>query len=430
MCLSCRCPSILCTFCAPEQKAREYHNMASEAQSPSVAAAAETASDLNHLLRPLHWTAVMPHPRGSATSLICYRLYTVGVLALNLSFFVSTVIVLYSEGTADLDVFTLTLSVADTNGTWLFRMAHTFVCERAFHKLSHQVGDDFAEFLTWDDIPMLRAQCRVMRRFTLTYIWFGIIACAYYLVSPVSAEGLPFILALPIDAMQPVGFAVTWLYCTVVTLHAVVMTMVLDSFNVSLISQLRVQLTLLNKKIVSLAREMSERTENSSETTDHAELHYRLEKCILHHQAIIKNADLLESSLAGMLLAQSMSIGASTCFQMFQLATRTNGMQQTGKSGSYLIAMLAELFVYCYFGDDLINESENVALAAYDAVTSLQECPLSIKRSLLLLMHRAQRPLRITAGGFFPLSRESFVSVVNVSYSFFAILRNFKNEGE
>nr|ALD51468.1 odorant receptor 20 [Locusta migratoria] len=388
--------------------------------------AAAASSDLGYLLTLLHWTAVLRHPRFIGTSPFWFRVYTLTLLTIDASFVFSVFIVLFREGTEDLDVFTLTLSVADTNGTWLFRLAHTVACEAAFHKLSQQVGHDFAEFLTWEDIPVMRAKSRRVRRFTLGVVWFGVSACSYFLVSPVSPEGLPFILALPFDATTPLGFAVSWLFCTITCMHAVVMTMALDSFNVSLISQLRVQLMLLNSKLVTLAKEESENSKLSSKTTDYRELHYRLVECIRHHQAIIKNADLLESSLGAMLLGQSISIGASACFQMFQCVTSGNGLQQTGKYGCYLALMLAELFVYCYFGDDLITESENLALAAYDAATRLQGCPLSIQRLLLLLMQRAQRPLRITAGGFFSLSRESFVSVVNVSYSFSAILRNFK----
>ncbi|XP_047001591.1 odorant receptor Or2-like [Schistocerca americana] len=129
-----------------------------------------------------------------------------------------------------------------------------------------------------------------------------------------------------------------------------------------------------------------------------------------------------------MLLGQSLSVGVCFCFQLFQTAKRSNGVQEVGKSSSYLVFELSVLFVYCWYGDDLISESEKVAFSAYDAVTSLQECPTSTKRSLLLLMLRAQRPLRITAGGFFSLSRESFISVLNVSYSFFTVLRNFRDE--
>ncbi|XP_047001503.1 putative odorant receptor 92a [Schistocerca americana] len=129
-----------------------------------------------------------------------------------------------------------------------------------------------------------------------------------------------------------------------------------------------------------------------------------------------------------MLLGQSLSIGTSFCMQLFQAAKRAKGVQELSKTCSYLLTAFSMLFVYCWFGDDLISESEKLALSAYDAATSLQECPTSTKRSLMLLMLRAQRPLRITAGGFFALSRESFVAVLNASYSFFAILRNFKDD--
>ncbi|XP_049790217.1 uncharacterized protein LOC126195636 [Schistocerca nitens] len=329
---------------------------AAAAAESSVTAAAAAASDMNHLLRPLHWTAVLRHPHAASRSPLLFRLCTAVMISFALCFICSESAALFQLGTEDVDVFILLISTVDTATIWIFRMVHTAVFERDFHKLALQVGDDFAEFLTWDDIPVIRSKCRLVRRFTLTFVWFGLSACSYFLVSPVSAEGLPFILALPYDASTPLGFAVSWLFCTVVCLHAVVMTMALDSFNVSLIAQLRIQLTLLSSKIVILAKEMSDRPVHSSESPSYHELHYRLKKCILHHQAIIKNSDLLERRLGAMLLAQSISIGAAACFQMFQIATSADGMQQVGKFGCYLSTMLAELFIYCWFGDDLITE--------------------------------------------------------------------------
>nr|QJX74294.1 odorant receptor 14 [Ceracris kiangsu] len=404
--------------------------MARSAAPRSVTSAAEGASDLNHLLRPLHWTATLRHPRSAATSPLIFRLCKIVITCIIFSFFCSEATVLYRVGTGDLDIFTITIGVADTNFIWCCRMLHISVCERAFHKLSLQVGQDFAEFLTCEDIPVLRAQSLVVRRFTQMYVWWGVGCVVYYLFSPASDAGLPVILALPYDMNQPLTYAVTWLYVAIATFHVQVMTMVFDSFNVSIMAQLRTQLTLLSNKVVVLAKEISEKPVHSAETTAYRELHCRLEKCVRHHQAIIKNSDLLEKTIGPMLLAQCLAIGTCACFQMFQVATNTNGLQETGKYGAHLVVMLAELFEYCWFGEGLITESENLALAAYDAVTSLEDCPISIKRSLLLMLQRAQRPLCITAGGFFPLTRESFVSVVNVSYSFFAILRNFKNEEE
>ncbi|XP_049835064.1 odorant receptor Or2-like [Schistocerca gregaria] len=399
------------------------------APAPSAAAAAAAACDLDHLLRPLHWGAILRHPRSAATSPLLFRLRTLTVATFAVSFFCSEIVVISRQGTAELDVFILMLSVTDTIANWLFRVALTTLSERHFHKLALQVSQDFAEFATWDDVPLLRSQSRTVRRFTLGYICFGFCTCGYFLSLPCSDEGLPYILALPFDATQPVGFAFAFLYCTIVGAHTVVMSITLNAFSISLIAQLRMQLTLLNRKIANLAKAVPKKLKHSSDTSVGHDLPYRLKKCILHHQAIIKNVDLLQRCLGVMLLGQSVSIGSAACFQMYQIATRAEyGLLQMAKFGCYLIILLAELFIYCWFGDDLITESENVALMAYDAVTSLQESPLSVKKSLLLLMHRAQRPMCVTARGFFPFSRKSFVSVLRVSYSFFAILRNFQKE--
>nr|QAB43920.1 olfactory receptor OR41 [Oedaleus asiaticus] len=212
--------------------------------------------------------------------------------------------------------------------------------------------------------------------------------------------------------------------------------MAADSFNVTVILQLHNQLDLLGRNLRSLNDSISDMKSTSTETLpkhmQHSDgsrdIHSRLRMSVLHHQAIIRNVQLLEECLGGMLLGQSLSIGTSFCLQLFQAATRAKRVQELGKTCSYLVTAFSMLFIYCWFGDDLISESEKLAFSAYDAVTSLQACPAAIRRSLLLLMARAQRPLHLTAGGFFSLSRESFVAVLNASYSFFAILRNFKEE--
>ncbi|XP_049835065.1 odorant receptor Or2-like [Schistocerca gregaria] len=398
------------------------------APASSAAAAAVAASSLEHLLRPLHWGAVLRHPRVAEASPILFRLRTLIIASITTSFVFSELLVLYHQGTEDLDLFILILGIADTIAMWVFRMAHITLHESDFHKLALQVSQDFADFVTWEDVPVMRRRCRTVRRISLTYMCFGLSNCAYFLSLPSSPDGLPYVLALPFDATKPASHTVAWLYCMIVTVHTVIMTIAINSFNISVITQLCIQLTQLNKKIVSLNKDMPEEPGQSGKKPARRDLYCRLKQCILHHQAIIKNVDLLQSCLGVLLLGQSLSVGTAACFEMFQIATSADGLQQIGKFGTHLFTILAELFIYCWFGDELITESENVALAAYDAATSLQDSPVSIKRSLVLLMQRAQRPLCITAGGFFPLSRESFVAVLNVSYSFVAILRNFKNE--
>nr|ALD51471.1 odorant receptor 27 [Locusta migratoria] len=397
----------------------------------AAAAPESSGGDVEYLLRLLHWSGTLRHPRAGRGASLAFYARNAAVATAVLLFVLSQAAVILGEGPADLDRFTRALCFFNTSLTWLLRLAHVALREKQFHAIALQVGSDFGEFLTPRDAETLGRRGRALRRFVLAYLCFGVAAGAGWDVFPVvrhgvCGDGLPFHMALPYRVDRPLPFAATWFYCFCMTMHVAVVTMVFDSFNVSLMAQLRQQLSVLSGNIRSLADEQRRTASSGVDSPEHTErVRYRIRTIVRHHQAIIRNVESLEKCLGDMLLGQSLSIGASICFQLFQSA---ESLAEAGKFGCYLSVMLAQLFVYCWFGDDLITESEKVSAAVYSVVPSLQGCPTSVKRSLLLVMRRAQRPLRLTAGGFFDLSRESFVQVLNVSYSFFAILRNFKEE--
>ncbi|XP_049828953.1 uncharacterized protein LOC126267695 [Schistocerca gregaria] len=93
---------------------------------------------------------------------------------------------------------------------------------------------------------------------------------------------------------------------------------------------------------------------------------------------------------------------------------------------AYMSVMVTELGVYCWFGNELITESEAVAESA--CYCAHRARPTALRRGLLLVAVRAARPLTISAGPLYVFCREAFVSIANASYSFCAILRNFKDE--
>ncbi|XP_049835055.1 odorant receptor Or2-like [Schistocerca gregaria] len=409
--------------------------------SAATAAAAAEASDLDYLLRMLHWTGSMRHPRAGTWANRAFRPLNAAVVAVISLLVCSLGLAMWRAGAADLDSFTLLLSHCNSFTMWVVRLGIIAAHERDFHYLARQVERDFVEFLTAEDVPLLRDHGHRLRRVLKAYLCFGAAGSMWWLVFPVmcfgfTVEGVPFEMVLPYDVTRPLVFIVNWIFCAIATLHTAIMTMASDSFSVSLIVQLRLQLRILSRNLVNVAKgdeEIKEKKfiENSflTETWSHtSQLQDRIRQNIRHHQTIIRNAKLLEKCLAATLLAQSVSIGVAVCIQLYQIAMRAQQLVDAGKFGCYLFIMLAQLFVFCWFGDDLITESQEVSVAAYHSVTSLEGCPISTKRSLLLLMLRAQRPLHVTAAGFFPLSRESFVAILNMSYSFCAILRNFKEE--
>ncbi|XP_047116015.1 uncharacterized protein LOC124795977 [Schistocerca piceifrons] len=76
---------------------------------------------------------------------------------------------------------------------------------------------------------------------------------------------------------------------------------------------------------------------------------------------------------------------------------------------AYMSVMVTELGVYCWFGNELITESEAVAESACYCAHGAR--PVALRRGLLLVAVRAGRPLSISAGPLYVFCREAFVSV-------------------
>lgn len=77
---------------------------------------------------------------------------------------------------------------------------------------------------------------------------------------------------------------------------------------------------------------------------------------------------------------------------------------------SYFILMLFQLLIYCWHGNEILLESMNVAKAIFNSNWIVTED--EIKKYLMLMMLRAQRPIRMTAGKFAFLSLETYMTVI------------------
>lgn len=83
---------------------------------------------------------------------------------------------------------------------------------------------------------------------------------------------------------------------------------------------------------------------------------------------------------------------------------------------AYLVVIITQVSMYCWWGNVMILESMGVADAAMDIYKS--EEATYVTKTLILIILRSQRPLYVTAGKFVPLSLNSLVGVSN--YTFFS----------
>lgn len=78
-------------------------------------------------------------------------------------------------------------------------------------------------------------------------------------------------------------------------------------------------------------------------------------------------------------------------------------------SSLFLGAMLFQLTIYCYNGNEVQIQSQEISKVAYtcDWVDANDD----VKKSLILMMVRAQRPIRMSAGKFAYLTLETLMNV-------------------
>ncbi|XP_068622837.1 odorant receptor 46a-like [Battus philenor] len=152
-----------------------------------------------------------------------------------------------------------------------------------------------------------------------------------------------------------------------------------------------------------------------------------LKKCIKHHNAILRYVTMIENAFSLASALQFMLSVMVLCLvgvHFFSIENPSSHCMQIMWMAVYLKCMLTEVFILCWFGNELILKSLELRNAAFDSpwVDEDRETKLYI----IIFMERCKRPLIVTAGKIFSLSLSTYTNLINWSYKVFAVMRNAK----
>ncbi|XP_063383326.1 odorant receptor 46a-like [Cydia fagiglandana] len=165
---------------------------------------------------------------------------------------------------------------------------------------------------------------------------------------------------------------------------------------------------------------------NDQESTQHCQRAV-FKDIIKHHNSIIKYVSLIESafSLASALqLMLSVMVLCLVGIQFLSIEEPSSHPIQIAWMAIYLTCMLIEVFIICWFGDELIWKSWELHQAAFDSPWPSTDSKTAM--FIVIFMERCKRPLRVTAGKIFTLSLDTYTNLINWSYKAFAVMRNVK----
>nr|XP_012219879.1 PREDICTED: odorant receptor 22c-like [Linepithema humile] len=133
---------------------------------------------------------------------------------------------------------------------------------------------------------------------------------------------------------------------------------------------------------------------------------------IERHNKVILFAENIEnfvSSIALMQVVSNTSVISCLGFIVVISLSNEDGAFMLLKVISPYIALLMEIFLFCFAGEYLSHKSKTIADAAYDSLW--YNMPLNRSKIIAFIIMRSQTRLTITAGKIISLSLESFASI-------------------
>ncbi|XP_078034003.1 odorant receptor 82a isoform X2 [Augochlora pura] len=149
-------------------------------------------------------------------------------------------------------------------------------------------------------------------------------------------------------------------------------------------------------------------------------------KCVQHHQRIINVVNEVNNLLAPIIFVQILTSGVEICLSGF--AVLDNGTStDLLKFISYLTSMGIQLVLWCWPGEILIQESQQVAHVIYLNLP-WYNLPPNYRRQLCFIIVRAQQQCSINALTFQAISIHTLTSVFNTAASYFTLMRQMQQK--
>ncbi|XP_049858722.1 putative odorant receptor 85e [Schistocerca gregaria] len=171
-----------------------------------------------------------------------------------------------------------------------------------------------------------------------------------------------------------------------------------------------------------------ERTESSAIITDDAngigtEMYRVLVKSIKHHQAIIRCVEELESVMSQSVFVLLFLNMMNICVHIFVTSVLLQKDVERTTMSKMLCTLpiyMYETGLYCIFGQTIIDQGEQLTASAFSG--DWPEGDARMRKALLVLMLRSSKPLKLTVGKLYVLSRHTFLQILNGSYTLFNML--------
>ncbi|XP_039309029.1 odorant receptor 46a [Solenopsis invicta] len=148
-----------------------------------------------------------------------------------------------------------------------------------------------------------------------------------------------------------------------------------------------------------------------------------LHDCVRHHNRIYECAYMVNGKFAKIIAIQFAVSMLVVCANLYKLASISLAMIDGGLLTLilYTCCMLSQIFLYCWFGNELKLKSIGLANSIYNMKWA--DLENKNKKDLLLIMRRSMVPIEFSSAVIITLNLDSFGSLLKASYSAYNVLK-------
>ncbi|KAF3054259.1 Odorant receptor 047 [Nylanderia fulva] len=141
-----------------------------------------------------------------------------------------------------------------------------------------------------------------------------------------------------------------------------------------------------------------------------------------HHRYVYRFAERINAVFTLMILLQFSISSTVLCLSIYKMSKKSLLSFEFAWSLSYLGCMLMQIYLYCWFGNEVTLKSTEIGNAVYEMDWPM--LPVDLMKTLLLIITRSKKPIKITSGYIITLSNESFMKIIRISYSAYNVLQS------
>nr|ARO76449.1 odorant receptor 44 [Conogethes punctiferalis] len=357
--------------------------------------------------------------------IIAYLIYRSFQLTIQYSFLIFNIIYMIMVW-GDLEEVTIASYLLFTQATLCLKVTTFLVNKNRFSRLLKFLESDIFETQTEVEEKILSQQALKMWRLYSFFLACAMSNSSEWSAFPLMESGpreFPFKIWMPVSPSKSsnLEYAIGYGYQAFAIFSSATTLVTIDFITVSMIMFASAQLEIIASKIeMTKPVPMSAGLKLEDQDNLIRDNNNILKECIRQHQAVIRFVEMVENMFNVNIFFQMSGTVAIICVIAFRITIEDPNSMQFYSTLNYLVTMLAQLYLYCWCGNELTDRSQVLRDTLYKSPWYEQD--QKFKKTLCIAMECMKRPIIFRAGYYIPLSRPTFVSILRCSYSYFAVL--------